>query len=167
MAVPFKKIEKVLILNTKPNRNNRVYELHILELIKDQINSKDSGFNIGLLGIPEFFNKTDIINVDFIKPTHVTDIAFTYDNARIENDELYVDINICSTIDGKTLKNILDEEEKTKTSMIVFRPNGIGNFVSSTGESTNNLLKTPNKISDDYELVSISAIPSIDDAIIL
>jgi hypothetical protein len=150
-----KRLEKVLILNTKPNKNNRVYELKILELARDQINSREKCHNLGMLGIQEEAVVT------------MRRIAFMYENARIENEALYVDIEILSSNAGAELKQILEIEEEIKKPRIVFRPNGFGTYINSPDDNMMDMLKIPKRIAEDYQLISISAIPFNEDAIVL
>lgn len=148
-----RRLEKVLILNTKPNKNNRVYELPILEIACKQINSRDKYENLGMLGIQE----SSIVNM--------RRIAFMYENARIEDNSLYVDIEVLSSNTGQELNQILDIEEENKESIIVFRPNGFGSYVNSAAADMMDMLYVPKRISDDYELLSISALPINEDAL--
>jgi hypothetical protein len=149
-----RKLERVLILNTKPNKNNRVYNLPILELACQQINSRDKYENLGMLGICE-----DVVIT-------LGRVAFFYENARVEDECLYVDIEIFSSNTGQELNQILDIEEEIQESRIVFRPNGFGSYVNGSAEQMMDMLNVPKTIADDYQIISISAIPANEDSLI-
>ncbi len=147
-----KRIEKYPLLDTSVNKNNRVYSIDVLDSICEQINQKRSDINLGTLGIPEGLE---------IK---LRQVAFTYSNARVENDKLYVDIEILETNSGAELKQILEIGEEENKTLIAFRPFGAGTFEGEVPYETRNLLNIPNKISLDYKILGISAIPAKDDA---
>ncbi len=145
-------IERELIINTKANKNNRLYPINVLELIRDQINRSDKWNNCGILGLPA----SEVITLG--------QVAFTYTNAVVEDESLYCDIEIIDTRRGDELKQILSYESDGH-KRIVFRPSGIGKFRGDGPEEVRNLLDIPNVIADDYRLLTISAIPVTEDAV--
>lgn len=124
------------LLNTTVNKNQRKYDLPLLELIRDQINSSDPDRNIGTLGT---------FSSDAVP---LAQAAFLYKNARVEGDSLYAEIELLDTPAGKKLKGMLAD--------VVFRPAGIGNLSVSMGIRV---------VQDDYELVSVNAIPREEDSL--
>jgi hypothetical protein len=145
-------IERELIINTKANKNNRRYPINILELIRDQINRSDKWNNTGILGLPT----SEVITLG--------QVAFIYTNAIVEDESLYCDIEIIDTKRGDELKQILSYESDGH-KRIVFRPSGMGTFRGEVPEEVHNLLNVPNVIADDYQLLTISAIPANEDAV--
>jgi hypothetical protein len=142
------KLLKQVILNTRATRNNRRYPIEVLESIKDQINKKDKSLNIGTIGYP-----TDLI-------VSLSDSAFRYSNAVIENEILYIDIETVHTPKGVELRNMIDNKEDIR-----FRPGGISTLKSGIPSEVLNLIDVPNEVCIDYQLITISAIQASEDAI--
>lgn len=140
------KLEKQLILNTRPTLNGRMYPLKVLEQIRDQINSNDPSINIGTLGYPEGLDIS------------LTDAAFTYTNAVIENDCLYVDIQILSTPDGEKIKHQIEVDQRVGVSSRVFRPAGQASLEGELSDSHR-------MVCDDYKIITIASILNDEDAI--
>jgi len=150
------KINKTLIMNMLPTLNGRQYTLSVLESIRNQINSRDVVENIGVLG-------TGTLGVDIVS---LHSAGFNYSNAIIENDCLYCDIELLKTTAGDTIKDALNA---TCVDNIAFRPAGIGTIESQGDEQMKSLLDIPPKImnvNEDYKLISITAIPKSDDALV-
>jgi hypothetical protein len=143
-------IEKELIINDKPNKNNRRYPIEVLQKMRDQINSKDRWQNLGILGHPE----SNVIRLG--------QVAFNYSNAVIEDNALYCDIEVIDIHRGAELKQIL-EYEKDGHKRIVFRPIGEGSFNGEVPEEVHNLLEI--SVVDRYDLLMISAFPITEDAV--
>lgn len=127
---------RVKILNTEVNKNERKYEVDILELIRDQINSRDPDRNIGTLGT---FSDNAV---------PLSQAAFLYRDARVEGSSLYTEIELLDTPAGKKLKGKLDE--------MVFRPLGMGSLAVSVGVRV---------VQDDYQLISVTAISKDEDSL--
>jgi hypothetical protein len=144
-------IERELIINDKPNKNNRRYPIEVLQKMRDQINSKDRWQNLGILGNPE----SSIITLG--------QVAFNYSNAVIEDNALYCDIEVIDTRRGDELKQILGYESDGH-KRIVFRPVGEGTFKGPVPEEVHNLLDVPNVV-DTYTLHMINAFPITEDAV--
>jgi hypothetical protein len=73
---------------------------------------------------------------------NLSNVAFTYENPFLEDGNLYVDIHILETPKGKELKEMVGD--------MVFTTAGIG------------IVDEDNIVQDDYELISINAIPKDD-----
>jgi hypothetical protein len=138
------KLDKQLILNTNLTKNNRKYSRRVLESIKTQINEND-GKNYGTMDYP----KDEIVNF--------SEVGFMFSNAIIEGDSLYCDITLLETKVGETIKSLLPG--------VVFRPIGSATIKGEIPTETLNLLKIPNLVNDDYQLICISAIEKSRDAI--
>ncbi len=137
------KLEKVQILSTSPNLNGRMYPLHVLESIRDQINSNETHINIGTMGYPEGLD------------VNLTDAAFIYTNARIIDEALYVNIELLKTSMGDTLKHIIEVDSQCDNTSIVFR---------TAGQATLDDGDEVQVIGDDYQLISVAAINKDEDA---
>lgn len=143
------KLKRKLLLNTKINANNRKYPLVVLESIRDQINNgEEEKRNFGFVGFDSFMSGNEDLNKE---------IAFVYNNAVIENESLYVDINILDTPRGEELK-ILNESYDIR-----FRPAGRAELPSSFDTNVN-VIGYPSVVGDDYKLVTIAAITKEEDA---
>lgn len=142
------KLLKQVILNTRVTKNNRRYPIEVLESIKDQINKRNKDLNIGTIGYP-----TDLI-------VSLSDSAFRYSNAIIENEILCVDIETVHTPKGVELRNMIDNEEDIR-----FRPGGMSTLKGGIPSEVLNLIDVPNEVCIDYKLITISAIQESDDAI--
>ena len=142
------KLLKQAILNASVTKNNRRYPIEVLESIKDQINKRDKDLNIGTIGFP-----TDLI-------VALSDSAFRYLNAIIENEILYVDIETIHTPNGVKLRNMIDNEEDIR-----FRPGGMSTLKSGIPSEVLNLIDVPNEVCIDYQIITISAIQESEDAI--
>lgn len=144
-------LEKQLIQNTKPNLNSRVYPLETLEHIKLQIEKYNSevGLDLGTLG-------STSSPVVLIK-----DIAFRYYNPQIENEALYVDIEVLETKAGLKLKKLLEKD------VVVFRLAGYieHNDDHDALDTARTLLNLNYIIGKDYKLITINAIPKEDDSL--
>jgi hypothetical protein len=133
------KIEKELIINTNPTKNGRSYDLSALKMMQDAINGRERSRNIGIIGHPESGE------VNFRKA------AFIYDNAKIENASLYVDIEPLRTEMGEELMRLLELKKANGGKGISFRPCGIGTV--------------ENGIVKDYELVTVGVVFIEEDAV--
>ena len=142
------KLLKQVILNTRVTKNNRRYPVEVLESIKDQINKRDKDLNIGTIGYP-----TDLI-------VSLSDSAFRYSNAVIENEILYADIETIHTPKGVELRNMIDNEEDIR-----FRPGGMSTLKGGIPSEVLNLIDVPNEVCIDYKLITISSIQESDDVI--
>ena len=136
------------ILNTEVTKNNRRYPLPVLKKIRDQINSREDSGNLGTIGYPE----------GLVIP--LADVAFKYKNAVVEDEVLYVDIETVGTPQGTILSDMLEYEMDLR-----FRPIGTGTLEGEVPMETKNLLEIPNLISKDYQLITIAAITSEEDAV--
>lgn len=136
------------ILNTEVTKNNRRYPLPILKKIRDQINSREDFGNLGTIGYPEGLE------------IPLSEVAFRYKNAVVEDEVLYVDIETVGTPRGIRL-----EEEITGGAEVRFRPSGTGTFEGEMPVETHNLLGVPNRIREDYQLITIAAITPEEDAV--
>jgi hypothetical protein len=139
------KLYKQLLLNTEVTLNNRRYPLEVIESIRDQINSRDEDRNLGTVGYEEN------LEIDLSK------VAFKYSNAVIENNALYVDIEMLDTPLGKSLNEVLGDMR--------FRPAGTGTFDGGMPVETMNLLKVPSRVSMGYKILSVAAINPSEDAL--
>ena len=137
------KLEKVQILSTSPNLNGRMYPLHVLESIRDQINSNEPHRNIGTMGYSEGLD------------VNLTDAAFTYANARIIDEALYVDIESLKTPKGDTFKHSIEVDSRCDNTHIVFRTAGRGTLKDGDGVQV---------VNDDFRLISVAAINKDEDA---
>jgi hypothetical protein len=144
-------LEKQLIQNTKPNLNSRVYPLETLEHIKLQIEKYNTevGLDLGTLG-------STTSPVVLIK-----DIAFRYYNPQIENEALYVDIEVLETKAGIKLKKLLEKD------VVVFRPAGYIELKEDHDalDTARTLLNLNYIVGLDYKLTTINAIPKEDDSL--
>ncbi len=144
-------LEKQLIQNTKPNLNSRVYPLETLEHIKSQIEKYNTevGLDLGTLGS----TSSPVILVK--------DIAFRYYNPRIENEALYVDIEVLETKAGLKLKKLLEKD------VVVFRPAGYIELKEDHDalDTARTLLNLNYIVGLDYKLTTINAIPKEDDSL--
>jgi hypothetical protein len=138
------KLEKQLILNTEVTKNNRRYNMEVLESIRDQINNPNRN-NRGTMGYPE----STVVELN--------KVGFSYSNAVVENESLYCCITILETPTGESIKSLLED--------LVFRPVGQATIKGEMPVETLNLLKVPNVVNTDYSLVCISAISKSDDAV--
>jgi hypothetical protein len=125
-------------MNDLPTKSGRCYSRKLLFQIAEQIEKQEHRF--GTLGQKDQSNE----------PIHLKDVAFTYSNPIVEEDEnhitsLYVDINIIS------------EDLKQLIGKTVFRPNGIMENLSEFGSLI--------QVNDTYKLCSVSAIPTHTDAL--
>ena len=136
------------ILNTRPTKNNRCYPMEVLEIIRDQINSKPVDANLGTIGYPK--------GLEIL----LGDAAFRYSNARIVDDSLLVDIETIHTPKGVELRRIIDEGMDIR-----FRPGGSATLEGPMPVETHNLLGIPKHVSTDYQLITIAAITPDEDAI--
>lgn len=118
------KIERVKIIDTEPTSNGWVYPLPVLEKIYQKILSAQPHERFGEFGFPSG-HTVDMDNV-----------AFIYDNPQLEENELFVDINILETESGETLKELFTE--------VKFAPVGLG-------------LVQDDIMGEDYEFLSICA----------
>lgn len=144
-------LEKQLIQNTKPNLNSRVYPLETLEHIKVQIEKYNAevGLDLGTLGS----TSSPVILVK--------DIAFRYYNPQIENEALYVDIEVLETKAGLKLKKLLEKD------VVVFRPAGYIELKEDHDalDTARTLLNLNYIVGLDYKLTTINAIPKEDDSL--
>ena len=140
------KLLKQLILNTNRTKNNRLYPIEVLETIKAQINA--GGSNLGTIGYPEDLEVS------------LSNAAFTYSNAVIENESLYADIETIHTPKGIELRKLIEV-----ASDIRFRPSGQATLEGPMPVETHNLLNIAKHVSADYQLIAIAAISSEEDAI--
>jgi hypothetical protein len=133
------KLLKQPILNTKKTKNDTVYHIEVLEIIRNQINSKGDSLKLGTIGFPDGLTVS------------LSEGAFKYSNAVIENEVLYVDIETIHTPEGVKLRNTIDRDLQ-----ICFRPAGISTLLNDT----------PNKVvHSDYQLITIAAIQKEDDSL--
>lgn len=135
-----------LILNTKPNKNRRRYTIEALESIVKQI-LNDQAQNLGTLGTVDTFT------------TPLNKVAFRYFNPRIEEESLYVDIEILDTPSGRDLKNMLDS--------VVFRVCGTIEHASPAEpwDQMRYLLKINLLVGGDYKLTTLNAINKDEDSL--
>jgi hypothetical protein len=144
-------LEKQLIQNTKPNMNSRVYPLETLEHIKLQIEKYNTevGLDLGTLGST---NSPVVL---------VKDIAFRYYNPQIENEALYVDIEVLETKAGIKLKKFLEKD------VVVFRLAGYVEYKDEDEaiDTAAALLNLNYIVGTDYKLMTINAIPKEDDSL--
>jgi len=138
------KLEKQIILNSYPTKNGRVYTPQALEAIKKQINSSEKSRNLGALEYPEDLSVS------------MSDVAFTYSNAIIENGSLCVDIEILSTPMGEKLKESLEVDKRVGISRRVFR---------TAGQATLDKVDNFSIVGDDYQLMFIASVSSETDAL--
>lgn len=141
------------ILNTNASLNNRRYPLEVLVSIKDQIiemSSKETAF--GTIGYDyESLEKGGI---------NLSKIAFKYSNPLIEDEILYVDIEILETPEGGILRSLLEAKMDLR-----FRPSGMASLVGEMPQEVHNLLDVPKHVSSDYKLVGLAAINPGEDAL--
>lgn len=144
-------LEKQLIQNTRPNLNSRVYPLKTLEHIKSQIEEYNTkiGSDLGTLGSSE----SPVVLI--------RDIAFRYYNPQIENEALYVDIEVLETKAGIKLKKLLEKD------VVVFRLAGYIEYNEEYDalDAATTLLNLNYVIGLDYRLTTINAIPKEDDSL--
>ena len=144
-------LEKQLIQNTKPNMNLRVYPIETLKHIKAQIEKYNTevGRDLGTLG-------SSASPVVLVK-----DLAFKFYNPQIENEALYVDIEVIETKAGIKLKKLLEKD------VVTFRLAGyVEHNDNAALDTARNLLNLNYIIGLDYKLVTINAIPKEDDSLI-
>jgi hypothetical protein len=146
------KLNKVLLLNTEVTKNNRRYTKEVLESIRDQINSEDSSRQIGTMGFPEGLE------------INLRDAAFTYSNAVVEGDCLYVDISPLKTTMGDELVRRLELDSQFSTSSVRFRPGGMATNQGVPVE-VKNTLNVPDVVNSDYKIISVAAIDESEDAL--
>jgi hypothetical protein len=138
------------ILNTNASLNNRRYTLEVLVSIKDQIiemTSKETAF--GTLG----YDTESLV-------TNPSRIAFKYSNPLIEDEILYVDIEVLETPEGGVLRSLLESEIDLR-----FRTNGMASLVGEMPQEVHNLLDVPKHVSSDYKLIGLAAINPGEDAL--
>ncbi len=87
-------------------------------------------------------------------------IAFGFSNPLIENETLYVDIEILETPEGQLLRSILESQMELR-----FRPGGMGSLDGEMPQEVHNLLNVPKNVSLDYKLISLYAINPSEDAL--
>ena len=147
------KLYKQPILNTNASLNNRRYPLEVLISIKDQIIEMSSkGMGLGTLGYDtEGLEKCGV---------NMSKIAFKYSNPLIENETLYVDIEVLGTREGNLLKSLLEAQVDLR-----FRPAGTASLVGEMPQETHNLLGVPKHVATDYKLISLAAIGPEEDAL--
>lgn len=146
-------LNKQPVLNTNPSLNNRRYPLEVLVSIKDQIiemSSKETAF--GTLGY-------DIESLEKCV-TNLSRIAFKYSNPLIEDEILYVDIEVLETPEGGILRSLLEAKMDLR-----FRPSGMASLVGEMPQEVHNLLGVPKHVSPDYKLVGLAAINPEEDAL--
>lgn len=143
------KLLKREILNSEPTKNNRRYTPEVLEIIKDQINSRDADRNLGTIGYSEGLDVA------------LSDVAFKYSNAVIENNILYADIETIHTPQGVKLRQMIETG-----SDIRFRPGGKATLEGEMPVETHNLLNVPKHVGRDYKLITLAAINPEEDALI-
>jgi hypothetical protein len=136
------------ILNTEATKNNRRYPLPVIEKIRDQINAREDSGNLGTIGYPEGLE------------IPLAEVAFKYKNAVVEDEVLYVDIETVGTPRGIRLA-----EEISAGADVRFRTSGTGTLEGEIPEETHNLLGVPKHVSEDYQLITIAAITSEEDAV--
>ena len=146
------KLNKVLIMNTEVTKNNRRYPKEVLESIRDQINSKDPSTQIGTMGFPEGLE------------INLRDAAFTYSNAVVEGDCLYVDISSLKTTMGDELVRRLELDRQFSTSSVRFRPGGMATTQGVPVE-VKHTLNVPDVVNSDYKIISVAAIDESEDAL--
>jgi hypothetical protein len=142
------KLKKVLLLNTEITKNNRRYTKEILESIRDQINSRNIDINIGTMG----FSEGLAINL--------RDASFTYSNAVVENECLYVDIDSLNTTMGQELVRRLDIDFHS----VRFRPGGQATTQGVSVE-VKNTLGVADVVNIDFKLTTVAAIDESEDAL--
>ena len=138
---------KQLLINEIPTKNGRRYPREVIAKMAEQIKEKESqGLNLGTLGVIEHTT------------VPLDKVAFSYKNPVIEEGSLYVDISILGTPCGNELKTVLDS--------VVFRPAGMSTkYPHPAHETAIHLLGVNVIVGDDYELITINAIPKSEDAI--
>lgn len=94
-------LKRILLLNTNQTNNNRCYTIESLQSIADQINESPTHKKFGR-------NKYESAILT------LSEASFTVSNAVIENNSLYIDIEVLSTPAGEELKNMINE--------VAFRP---------------------------------------------
>ena len=147
------KLYKQPILNTNATLNNRRYPLEVLVAIKDQIiemSGKETAF--GTIGYDYESLEKCVINP--------SKIAFRFSNPLIENEILYVDVEILETPEGKLLRSILESQMDLR-----FRPSGMASLVGEMPQEVHNLLEVPKHVSPDYKLIGLAAINPEEDAL--
>ena len=147
------KLYKQPILKTNPTLNNRRYPLEVLVSIKDQIiemSNKQSAF--GTVGYDsESLEKATL---------SVFKIAFRFSNPLIEDETLYVDIEVLETPEGGILRSLLESKMDLR-----FRPSGMASLVGEMPQEVHNLLDVPKHVSSDYKLIGLAAINPEEDAL--
>lgn len=143
------KLLKREILNSEPTKNNRRYTPEVLEIIKDQINSRERDKNLGTMGYPAGLE------------TPLCDVAFRYSNAVIENNVLYADIETIHTPEGIKLRQMIESGIDVR-----FRPGGQATLDGEMPVETHNLLNIPKHVGKDYQLITVAAISPEEDAVI-
>ena len=122
------KLEKVKLVEAGvPTSTNRIYLMPLIEKMYKKLASSQLHESFGGFGQPTGHT----VNQE--------DVAFTYENPVIEDNVLYVDINILDTPKGKELMKQLDHVD--------FKPIGQNGPVDEN-----------NVVQDSYELLSINAI---------
>ena len=147
------KLYKKPILNTNPSLNNRRYPLEVLVSIKDQIiemSSNETAF--GTIGYDYESLENGGINL--------SRTAFKYSNPLIEDEILYVDIEVLETREGEILRSLLESKMDLR-----FRPAGTASLVGEMPQETHNLLGVPKHVATDYKLISLAAVNSEEDAL--
>ena len=135
------------ILNTKVTKNNRRYPIEVLEIIRDQINSRKRDQNLGTIGFPKD------LEIAF------SDAAFRYYNAVVRNEVLYVDIETIHTPLGIEFRKLIEVDNDLR-----FRPGGSATLDGPVPVETHNLLNVPKHVGRDYQLITIAAITFDEDA---
>lgn len=106
------KLEKQLLLNTKETSNGRRYTIEALQSIADQINAIGVGRSLGRNGYPD---KGEVaLGLDHGTTLLLSKVSFILSNPVIEDNSLYVNIEVISSPCGEVLKTMIDE--------VVFRP---------------------------------------------
>jgi hypothetical protein len=147
------KLNKQPILNTNATLNNRRYTLEVLVSIKDQIiemSSKESAF--GTLGYDSEALEKATVNL--------SKVAFGFSNPLIENETLYVDIEVLETPEGEVLRSLLESKMDLR-----FRTSGMASLVGEMPQEVHNLLDVPKHVSPDYKLIGLAAINPEEDAL--
>lgn len=147
------KLYKQPILNTNATLNNRRYPLEVLVSIKDQIIEMSSkGASFGTVGY-------DIEALEKATFNH-SKVAFIFYNPLIENEILYVDIEILETQGGQLIRYMLESQMELR-----FRPSGMATLVGEMPQEVHNLLDVPKHVSSDYKLISLAVITPSEDAL--
>jgi hypothetical protein len=123
-----KKYVAILIEADKPNKNGRVYPLHVL---KKAVEESNQGEILGHLDMPEDGK------------VHLQDVSHMCHNFEIKDGFFQCEIEILDTPKGKILKNIINDVE--------FRTVGIGNLLKVNEDE---ILV----IDDNYKLTCVNAI---------